>query len=141
MFFHLHMLFLDAVNTLAPSSSTLPTAAGVAVLMAFVMDCLKRLETFPKVTYYSTKLNAWIRLAAAGIGTLGISWVWSAAGEGHQLIISLPAWSVIGTGIFHWAVQYVVQHGWETLLSLSPSAKAAMVVQKAELSPAAKAAV
>ena len=122
------MLF-DAANTLAPSSSTIPTSLGVAILSAYALDFLKRLKQVPKVTYYSTKLNSWLRLVMAGAGTLGISWVWSAVGTGHQLLIVIPAWSVVGAGFYHWAVQYGTQHFSEIILAQRSVAKEAAAEQ------------
>lgn len=111
---------LDASNALAPTSSTLPTAAGVAIVSGMILDYAKRLQKIPKISYYTTKLNNLIRLAMSGVGTLGVSWVWSAAGTGHQLLITIPAWSVIGLGLWHWAIQYGGQYGFEQILQLRP---------------------
>lgn len=121
-------MFVEA-STLAPSSSTLPTSVGVAIVMGYILDYIKRLNTIPKINYYTTKLNSWLRLAMAGVGTLGIAYTWSAVGTGHQLLISIPAWSVVGAGLWHWVVQYGAQHGWEIILAQRPIAKQAQVAQ------------
>jgi hypothetical protein len=104
------MLLQTAVNTLAPTSSTLPTSIGVALVMGYILDTAKRVERIPKVSYYTVKLNALLRIIMSGIGTLGVTWVWSATGTGHQLLITFPAVTVILYGLWHWAIQYASQH-------------------------------
>jgi hypothetical protein len=124
-------MLLDTVNSLAPSSSTLPTSLGVAIVMGYILDFTKRLNQIPKITYFTTKLNSWIRLAMAGAGTLGISWTWSSLPNGgHQWVWTLPAGTVILAGLWHWAVQYGAQHGWEILLAQRPVAQSAMRAQQ-----------
>jgi len=123
----------DSVATLAPTSSTVPTSVGVAIVSAYVLDYAKRFEKLPQVTYYSNKLNSWLRLALAGIGTFGVSYVWSAVGTGHQLILNIPAWSVLGSGLWHWAIQYGTQHFSEIILAQRPVAKQAAQEQAAKV--------
>jgi hypothetical protein len=126
-------MFIEAAtNTLTPSSSTLPTSLGVALIMGYILDYLKRLQSIPKISYYTTRINFLIRLAMAGVGTLGVSWVWSAAGTGHQLLITIPAWSALLSGLFHWIAQYGVQHGWEIQLAQRPVARAVQATQVAQ---------
>lgn len=121
----------EAITTLTPSSSTIPTSVGVAFVMAYALDFLKRVEQVPKINYYTTKLNSWLRLLTSGIGTLGVSWVWSAAGAGHQLLITIPAWSVLGAGLWHWAISYGTQHLVEIQLAQRPIAQKATSEQVA----------
>lgn len=104
--------------TLTPSSPVLPTSVGVAIAFGYLLDLLKRLKQLPKVNYYNKKMNLIIRIFLSGIGTLGISWVWSASGTGHQLLIMIPAWSVIGLAAWHWFVQYGMQHTFEGILQI-----------------------
>ena len=52
-------MFIEAVNALTPTTPTIPTGA-VVHFSAYLMDFLKRLNSLPKVMYFSTKLNAWI---------------------------------------------------------------------------------
>lgn len=111
-------MFLDIQNALAPVSPSLPTSVGVAIFCGYAMDALKRFKSIPKVNYYTTKLNIFLRVVMAGIGTLGISYVWSAAGEGHTLLIAIPAWTALTTGVWHWVVQYGMQHGFESILQV-----------------------
>ena len=94
-------MFIEAVNALTPTTPTIPTGAVVAIFSAYLMDFLKRLNSLPKVTYFSTKLNAWIRVALSGVGTLGVSWSWSShwswSGAGAAMI-TIPAGSVLAIG-------------------------------------------
>jgi hypothetical protein len=85
-----------------------------------ILDYAKRLKEVPKISYYTGKMNNLIRLIMSGVGTLGVSWAWSAAGTGHQLLINVPAWSVLALGIWHWAVQYGMQYTAEQVLQLRP---------------------
>ena len=119
-------MFLDVTNTLAPTAPTIPTSVGVAIFSAYALDYAKRLKALPVVNYYSTKLNSWLRLFLSGLGTLGVSWAWSAAGTGHQLLITIPAWSVIFVGLYHWGVQYGTMHFSEIILSQRPGAQTAI---------------
>jgi hypothetical protein len=112
------MTFLDAVNALTPVSSTLPTSVGVAIFSGYALDLLKRLKSVPKINYYTTKLNTILRVVLSGIGTLGVSWAWSPDGTGHMLQIIVPAWTAVGVGLWHWVVQYGLQHGFEGVLQV-----------------------
>jgi hypothetical protein len=118
------MLF--EVSALAPTTPTIPTSMGVAILSAYVLDAAKRFKALPTVSYYSTKLNTVLRVILSGIGTLGVSWAWSSAGTGHQLLITIPAWAALLTGLWHWATSYGVQHFAEIQLAQRPTAQAAM---------------
>ena len=122
------MLFDAAV--LAPAAPTIPTSVGVAILSAYALDTAKRLKAIPRVSYYTNKLNTVLRVILSGIGTLGVSWVWSAAGTGHQLLITIPAWSVILAGLWHWATSYGVQQFAEIQLAQRPAAQEAMREQQ-----------
>jgi hypothetical protein len=123
-------MLLQAGNMLAPSTPVIPTSVGVAILLAYAMDYAKRLEKLPRVSYYSNKVNTWLRFASSGIGTLGVSWVWSAAGTAHQLLITIPAFSALVAGLFHWAASYGLQHFMEIQLSQREVAQTAMREQQ-----------
>jgi hypothetical protein len=125
-------MFLDTANLLAPAAPSIPTSVGVDIVLAYALDYIKRIEAIPKVSYYTTRLNTAIRIVLSGVGTLGVSWVWSPAGTGHQLLINIPAWTVIIAGLWHWATNYGVQHMTEIQLAQRPTAQAAMRAQQAE---------
>ncbi|HUK48103.1 MAG TPA: hypothetical protein VLW06_10950 [Terriglobales bacterium] len=113
------MILADAVSGLKPIAPTVPTSIAVAVICGSMLDLLKRLQSIPKITYYTTRLNIILRIIMSGLGTLGISWTWSAAGSGaHELVIGIPAWSALAYGVWHWAVQYGMQHGFEGILQV-----------------------
>jgi hypothetical protein len=128
-------MFFDT-NALAPAAPTIPTSVGVAIIAAYALDLAKRLKQIPQVSYYTTKLNTILRIILSGIGTLGVSWVWSSAGTGHQLLISIPAGSVILAGLWHWATSYGIQHFSEIQLAQRSQAQAAMREQKGDGAPA-----
>lgn len=110
-------MLLDAAQTLAPTSSTLPTSVGVAIAFGYLLDMAKRLKSIPKVTYYTDKLNFALRILLSGAGTLGVSWAWShTATGGYHLGIDIPSLAVLGSGVWHWFVQYGMQHGFEIIL-------------------------
>jgi hypothetical protein len=132
-------MFFD-VNSpaLTPTSPSLPTSVAVAIFSGYVLDYLKRFRAIPKINYYSTRLNAFLRVVLSGIGTLGIAWTWSAAGTGHQLLITIPAWSAVALGVWHWCLQVGQTQLTEIVLSQQPQAKAAMVQQAVYKPPTQK---
>jgi len=114
-------MFLETVNTLSPGAPSVPTSLGVAVISAYCLDFLKRMKSVPLVSYYSTKMNTYLRMIMALGGTLGISWAWSSstAGEGyHQLALTIPPLAVLMAGLWHCAVQYGIQHLGESVLQI-----------------------
>jgi hypothetical protein len=124
-------MWIDA-NTLSPNSPTIPTSVGIAILSAYGMDWLKRLKEFPKVTYYSAKLNSVIRLCAAAAGTLGVSFSWSrlgGVGAGYQFVTTLPSGITLLLGVYHLAVQYGITNFSEILLAQREIAKQAQASQ------------
>jgi hypothetical protein len=123
------MIVFDT-SVLAPAAPTIPTSVGVAILSAYALDFAKRTKQIPWVSYYTTKLNTLIRIALSGIGTLGVSWAWSSAGTGHELLITIPAWSIVLAGLWHWATSYGVQHFSEIQLAQRPVAQVAMRAQQ-----------
>lgn len=124
------MLYLQTANSLTPTSPSLPTSVSAAIVLGYALDTLKRLQQFPKINYYSTKLNTWIRLAMTGLATVGVSWTWSSTTNGgHQWIWNLPAWTVLLIGIWHWATQYGMQQIFEIGLAARPIAQKAMTTQ------------
>jgi len=127
-------MMFDAANTLAPTAPSLPTSVGVAVFSGYLLDALKRFRAIPRVNYYSDRLNTGLRIVLSGIGTLGIAWKWSAAGTGHQLLITIPSWLAILAGLYHWALQFGQTQLTEIVLSQRQVAKAA-IIQQAALKP------
>jgi hypothetical protein len=105
-----------ASPTLTPISPVLPTSVGVAIVFGYLLDLAKRLKQIPKIDYFTTKVNTGIRILLSGIGTLGVTWAWSPAGTGHQILITIPAWSALALGLWHWLIQYGMQHGFESVL-------------------------
>ena len=118
-------MLLDA-NVLAPTSPTMPTSLGVAVLSAYVMHLLKSAKSIPAINFYSTKLNFWLRAALSAVGTIGISLKWAAATTGGGVIaIQVPALTVFLVGLWHWAVQFGMQHGFESVFQVAHQASIA----------------
>lgn len=118
-------------SVLAPNSPVIPTSVGLSIIFAYILDYAKRIKQVPKVTYYTTKLNSILRLIMSGVGTLGVSYVWSSTpAGGHQLLITIPSAAALGSGVFHWAVAYATQHFSEIQLAQRDVAKQAQQVQK-----------
>lgn len=110
-------MFLETVNALAPTSPTVPTGLGLALALGYIQHMLKRLESLPKINFYSTKINFALRVVLSGLGTLGLSWAWSSAPDGgHHLSLYIPSFAVLLLGAWHWFVQFAVQHGFEGIL-------------------------
>jgi hypothetical protein len=124
-------LLFDTASPLAPSSSVIPTSVGVAIVSAYMLDWAKRLKQVPKISYYSTRLNTWLRVLMAGIGTLGVSWAWSPVSTTgrHELMIMFPSNAALLAGLYHWTIQFCMQHFGEIQLAQRPTAQKAMVEQ------------
>jgi hypothetical protein len=103
----------------------------VAIVSAYLLDWAKRLKQVPRISYYSTRLNTWLRVLMAGIGTLGVSWAWSPVSTtgGHQLLVVFPSNAALVVGVWHWAIQFGTQHFAEIQLAQRPTAQKAMVEQ------------
>ena len=114
------MMLLNVVHTLSPNAPSVPTSVGVAVVFGYVLHFLKISKKVPWIDFTTTWLNVVIRAVLSGIGTLGITWSWAAAtaGTGHQLMVNVPAGSAIAVGLWHWVVQYGIQHGFEGVLQV-----------------------
>jgi hypothetical protein len=107
-------------SVLAPSSPTMPTSVIVAVLSAYVMHLLKAAKSLPKINFYTTKLNFGLRAAMSAIGTIGISLKWAAAtAGGGTVVIAIPGAMVLLSGLWHWAGQFGVQHGFESVFQIA----------------------
>jgi hypothetical protein len=112
------MMFLFQSN-LSANSPVLPTSVGVAVISAYVLHLAKCAKSLPKINFYSTKLNAIIRAGMSGIGTIGISLSWAAAASGGGTVsIAIPSLGVLLAGLWHWAVQFGIQHFSEGALQM-----------------------
>jgi len=130
-------LLVDAGNNLAPSSPTLPTSVGVAVACAYLVTFFKKLQQVPWINFYSVKMNAIVRAATSFVSTIGVSVSWSS--DTRTLTIGNITVAVIVSGLYHWIVQYGVQHGFESLFqSMAIStyrAQAENMPPKAALTP------
>lgn len=107
------LALLDASNSLAPSSPTLPTSVGVAIVCAYLLNFVKKLKQIPQVSFYTTKLNSIIRAVTSFASTIGVSIQWSSTS--HTLTIGNLTLAVVAGGLFHWVAQYGAQHGFEAL--------------------------
>lgn len=119
-------MFIETANNLAPSSPTIPTSLGVALVTGFVLHLLKVWAKIPWIDFYTTKLNTILRLVLSAIGTLGVSLKWAAAtGGGGTLAITIPTLAVIIAGLWHWAIQYVTQYSSECVYQIATQQVAA----------------
>jgi len=107
------------LQSLAPNSPVLPTSVGVAVISAYVMHLLKAAKSVPKISFATTKLNAVLRAIMSGVGTIGISLSWAASATGGGTVsLAIPSLAVLLTGLWHWAVQFGIQHFSEGALQM-----------------------
>jgi hypothetical protein len=90
------------------------TAAGIA---AYGIQVLKKSKWWPLLSEQS---STWIKrlysiVTAIGVHT-GIGAVWNQGappvGYKYQLILNIPAFSVIVVTVWHWISQFVMQEGW-----------------------------
>jgi hypothetical protein len=109
---------------MANGTSLLSTEIGAAAVSAYAIQLAQKWSKLPWITEHTSQINFYARLLTSGVAALGVSWVWGdVAGGGHSLVISIPPAIVILHGLWHWFVQYAVQHGWGNLLSQPITAK------------------
>jgi hypothetical protein len=105
--------------------SLLSTQIGAAAVCAYAIQLLQRWSKTPWITEHTAAINTMARLATSAIAAVGVSYAWGdIAGGGHTLTFSLPSGTAFVAGLWHWFVQYAVQHGWGNLLSQPITAKA-----------------
>ncbi len=111
--------------------SLLSTQIGAAAVCAYAIQLAQRWSKLPWITEHTTQINTIARLVTSGVAAAGVSWAWGdLSGGGHSLTIALPSGAAFLAGLWHWFVQYAVQHGWGNLLSGPITAKAEGVPSK-----------
>ena len=113
-------MFLEAAAGVAePASAVVPTQISAAMACGYILWLLQKAQNLPWVSQTTVKLNALIRLVAAGASTIGISIAWQ--GDTHQLVIGNLTAAVILHGLWHVFTQYAATHGFEKILNVIPS--------------------
>lgn len=110
---------------MANGTSVLGTEIGAAAVSAYAMQLAQKWSKLPWITEHTAEINVYVRIITSGVAALGVSWVWGdVTGGGHSLTIAIPPVAVILHGLWHWFVQYAIQHGWGNMLSPPITAKA-----------------
>jgi hypothetical protein len=100
------------------------THITAAAIFAYLLDHLQQWEKVPWINRETKKLNAWLRVALSGIATLGIHWTWSGTwSAGRQVMITIPALSVLAHTAFNWIGQYSIQYFGEQGLKVGTTFK------------------
>lgn len=82
-----------------------------AAACAFIMQGLQKWKAIPWLTAHTTKLNVFLKVVLSFGATLGISRAWEpAASGGGTLVITVPAFSIVMLGLWHWFGQFALQH-------------------------------
>lgn len=90
-----------------------------AAIFAYLLSYIQQWGKIPWVTRDTKRLNAALRLAMAGIATLGIHLTWAgSASAGWSGTWSVPPILVMTHTAFAWFGQYAVQHGWEKVFNI-----------------------
>jgi hypothetical protein len=106
------------MENLMANPSLLSTQIGAAAVCAYGIQLAQKWSKLPWITAHPSQMNMIARLITSGVAALGVSWAWGdMTGGGHMLSISIPSGTAIVAGLWHWFVQYAVQHGWGNLLS------------------------
>lgn len=110
---------------MANGTSVLSTEIGAAAVSAYAVQLAQKWSKLPWITEHTAQINFYVRLATSGLAALGVSYAWGdLAGGGHTLTFTIPTVAVLLHGLWHWFVQFAVQHGWGNLLSPPITAKA-----------------
>jgi hypothetical protein len=101
-----------------PTASVLFSHFTSAALVVYVIQKLKNAKWFPWLQNEGqVVLKRIISIGGALTAHVGITFAWHSLGagsngDGHQFIVTLPAWSEIAAFVWRWAGQYVMQQGW-----------------------------
>jgi hypothetical protein len=98
--------------------SMLSTQIGAAAVCAYAIQLAQKWSKLPWITAHTQGINMAARAITSGVAALGVSWAWGdIAGGGHTLSFMIPSGATILGGLWHWFVQFAVQHGWGNLLA------------------------
>lgn len=114
---------------MANGTSVLSTEIGAAAVAAYAIQLAQRWSKLPWITEHTAEMNVIARLITSGVAAVGVSFVWGdLASGGHTLTFTIPPLMILLQntihGLWHWFVQYAVQHGWGNLLSQPMTQKA-----------------
>ncbi len=99
------------------ATTLLTTQLGAAGAAAYLMNMLQRWKQIPWITAHTTQINFLIRAGLSGATALGISHVWAPAVDGGGVLtITIPSLIVILHGAWHWFCQYVLTHGFGSVI-------------------------
>lgn len=83
---------------------------GAAAALSFLLQLLKQSPWFPWITTESEKLNRTLAIVGSGLATLGIHIACSQTD--HACTLTWASGMAVLSGLWHWAVQFAVTHGW-----------------------------
>jgi hypothetical protein len=92
-----------------------------AAICAYVLQLLQQWKALPWITAHTTWLNVALRALLSGASAVGIHSAWTGtSATGWQIVIGIPAASVLAHGLFEWVGQYSLQHGLLKIFQLQP---------------------
>lgn len=90
-----------------------------AAACSFILDRVQKSEIVPWITAHTKWINLAAKIVMSGAATLGISHAWNPAPTGGGvLMVTVPAFTVIVLGLWHWFSQFALQHGFGQLLTV-----------------------
>lgn len=95
-----------------------------AAICAYILQLLQQWKQLPWVTAHTKWVNVAIRAILSGASAVGIHSAWTGSSvTGWQIVIGVPALSVLAHGIFQWAGQFAMQHGLLKIFQLETPAE------------------
>lgn len=88
---------------------------AAAALLSFLIQRLKGSTWFPWITAESEKVNRILAIVGSGLAALGIHIACSKVN--HQCAVTWVDGMTIASGLWHWATQFAITHGWFKLVT------------------------
>lgn len=97
--------------------SGLEVQVTIAALISFVMAQLKKSRWFPWLSTETAKANRIVAIVLSGFGALGVHIQFDHTA--HTALITGLSLTAVLAGLWHWATQFAVTHGWFKATSAS----------------------
>ena len=91
------------------------TQVVLAAVLSYIVQKMKGSRYFPWITAETSKVNRTAAIILSGLATLGIHIVCSKVD--HTCTVSWVDGMTVATGMWHWASQAILTHGWYKAVS------------------------
>jgi len=107
-------------------SSVILSQVTLGAVFSYAIQVLKNAKWFPVLQQDGTKIaNIVASIIASGAAITGLTYVHDPVA--HTLLITNFSWALVGTSVWHWLTQYVIQHGWYKIAFDSGNGKMAAI--------------